>query len=134
MESIARLILHVPDVRERQVVYCGAYANASRLRLFLRQSTEDPDEALFVPVLEEPTPFEQQRRMRWAQLIKKVWLEDPLLCPECKGEMRIISFVTDPPVVDNILRHIQWHPGEPLVPYIRPPPEMLKVAETSLNC
>jgi len=37
-----------------------------------------------------------------AQLIKKVWLEDPLLCPDCKGEMRIVSFITDPPVVDKI--------------------------------
>ncbi len=26
-------------------------------------------------------------------------------------------------------RGIYWHPGEPLVPYIRPPPEMLKVAK-----
>ncbi len=42
-------------------------------------------------------------------------------------------FITDPPVVDKILRHIQWHPGDPLIPYIRPPPEMLKVAESSLN-
>jgi len=43
--------------------------------------------------------------------------------------MRIISFITDPPVVDKILRHIQWHPGEPLVPYVRPPP-VLMVAES----
>lgn len=69
---------------------------------------------------------ELRRRMRWAQLIKRVWLEDPLLCPECGGGMRIISFITDPPVVDKILRHIEWHSGKQMAPYIRPPPKMLK--------
>ena len=120
-------------MRERQVTYYGAYANASRYRRQKRASSGA--NVGFVPLseLEEPTPFEMRRRIRWAQLIKKVWLEDPLLCPECKGEMRIISFITDPPVVDKILQHIEWHPGEPLIPCIRPPPEMLKVAESSLN-
>ena len=133
LDFISRLVLHIPDVRERQVTYYGSYANASRLRRLKRASCGA--NVGFVPLseLEEPTPFEMQRKIRWAQLIKQVWLEDPLLCPECKGEMRIISFITDPPVVDKILRHIQWHPGDPLIPYIRPPPEMLKVAESSLN-
>ena len=129
LEFISRLILHIPDVRERQVTYYGTYANASRHRLQKRMSAGPVDGFVPLSELEEPTPFELRRRIRWAQLIKKVWLEDPLLCPECGGEMRIISFITDPPVVDKILRHIQWPPGEPLVPYIRPPPEMLKVAE-----
>ena len=124
------LIAHIPDVQERQVVYFGAYANVSRLRLLLRQATEGTGEAVFVPVLEEPTPFERQRRIRWAQLIQKVYAENPLLCPDCGAEVRIISFITDPPVVDKILRHIKWHPGQPSVPYIRPPPEIPKVAES----
>jgi len=113
-------------VRERQVTYYGAYANASRHRRQKRASCGD--NYGFVPLseLEEPTPFELRRRILWAQLIKKVWLEDPLLCPECGGEMRIISFITKPSAVDKILRHIRWHPGKQLAPYIRPPPEMLK--------
>ena len=31
---------------------------------------------------------------------------DPLLCPKCGGEMRIIAFITDHDVVDAILRHL----------------------------
>jgi hypothetical protein len=30
LEFIARLVQHIPDVRERQVVYYGVYANASK--------------------------------------------------------------------------------------------------------
>ncbi len=29
--------------------------------------------------------------------------------------MQILSFITDPPVVDKILRHIKWYPGEPIL-------------------
>jgi len=118
------------EEQERQVVYYGAYANASRLRRSHRQSAEDSGDSVRIPFPEEPTPFEQQCRLLWAQLIKQVWLEDPLLCPECGSDMRIISFITDPPEMDRILRHIKWQPGELLVPYIRPPPEILKVAES----
>ena len=68
--------------------------------------------------------------MRWAQLICRVWLEDPLLCPDCGGEMHILSFITDPPVVDRILQHVGWRHGASLPGVIRPPPEVLKVAES----
>ena len=108
---ISWLIVHIPDVREHQVTYYGPYANASRHRQ-QRERSAGPDDGL-VPLseLEEPTSFKLRCSKRWAQLIKQVWLEDPLLCPERKGEMRIISFITDPPVVDKILRHIRWHHG-----------------------
>jgi len=60
-----------------------------------------------------------------------VWLEDPLLCPNCSGGMYIISFITDPPVVDRILRHLKWRPGDSLVTSSRSPPELLAVAESA---
>ncbi|MFC1500729.1 hypothetical protein ACFL6T_06925 [Candidatus Zixiibacteriota bacterium] len=56
----------------------------------------------------------------------------PLLCPECGHGMQIISFITDPPVVDNILRHLKWRPGEAFLPNGRSPPAELKVAESLL--
>lgn len=33
-------------------------------------------------------------------------LPDPLLC-HCGHQMRVISFLTDPPVVDRILKHLE---------------------------
>ena len=50
----------------------------------------------------------------WARLIKKVFEIDPMQCPVCKAEMRIISFITDFQEVTKILKHI----GEET---IRPP-------------
>ncbi len=37
--------------------------------------------------------FIKKRRLRWAALIRKVYEVDPLRCPECDGEMKIISFI-----------------------------------------
>jgi len=131
-EFIARLITHIPDSQERQVVYYGAYANASVLQRKHRRAREGQGEASpWAPPAEEPTPFERRCRIRWAQLIAKVHLDDPLECPECGHQMHILSFITDPPVVDRILRHLKWRPGDALEPGSRSPPELLAVAEPS---
>ncbi len=52
--------------------------------------------------------------------IKKIWEVDPLKCPHCLGEMKIISFIKDRDVIRQILKHLNlWHiPKQP-----RPPPE-----------
>jgi len=31
---------------------------------------------------------------------------DPLCCPRCGGQMKIISFITDPQVIRHILEHL----------------------------
>ena len=131
LEFIARLIVHIPDIQERQVVYYGAYANASGIQQQHRHTREEGGgPVLWIPPDEEPTPFERRCRIQWARLIAKVYLEDPLLCPECGHGMQILSFITDPPVVDRILRHLKWQPGEALLPNGRSPPAVLKVAES----
>jgi hypothetical protein len=40
-------------------------------------------------------------------MIKRVYEVDPLLCPGCGSEMRIIAFIIDLQVVDQILRHLR---------------------------
>ena len=48
---------------------------------------------------------------------------DPLLCPRCHTEMKIVSVITDPPVVDRILRHLARHDTRAHDPFEpRPPP------------
>lgn len=45
-------------------------------------------------------------RSAWARLIAKVYEIDPLLCPRCGSEMRLIAVITDPAEVRTILRHL----------------------------
>ena len=36
-------------------------------------------------------------------LVKKVWEADPLLCPQCHHEMRIVSLINDAQIIERIL-------------------------------
>jgi hypothetical protein len=49
-------------------------------------------------------------RIAWAKLMARVGEEFPLLCPACGGDIRLISFITEPGPIRKILTHL----GEPL--------------------
>jgi hypothetical protein len=51
-------------------------------------------------------------RIAWAKLMARVGEEFPLLCPACGGDIRLISFITEPGPIRKILTHL----GEPLEP------------------
>ena len=40
-------------------------------------------------------------------MIRKVYDVDPLLCPSCGGQMRIISFIEEPKIIDRIIGHLE---------------------------
>jgi hypothetical protein len=62
------------------------------------------------------------RRIRWAQLLARIFEVFPLFCPACGGAMTIIACLTDPPVVRDILRHLDLpHRPPPLSPARAPP-------------
>ena len=49
---------------------------------------------------------------KWRELIKKVWEADPLRCPKCSREMRIVSLIDQEDVIERILRHLGlWQEG-----------------------
>ena len=64
----------------------------------------------------------RQASSTWARLIKQVYEVDPLLCPRCGSEMKVIALILDPGEIQSILRH--------LVKIGRAPPD---VAPASLN-
>jgi len=52
----------------------------------------------------------------WRECIKKVWEVDPLECPKCHAEMKIISFITrsQPEIIRQILEHLGlWEKSRP---------------------
>ncbi len=54
---------------------------------------------------EEAAP--SRSRQSWAMLIKRVYEVDPLSCPCCGGQMKIVSFIErcQADVIERILRH-----------------------------
>jgi len=68
----------------------------------------------------------------WAEMIRKVYEVDPLVCPLCGGTMKVISFLTDYAVVDRIIDHLKLtffaeRPPPPPIVY----QEVLMAAEAS---
>jgi len=43
----------------------------------------------------------------WAEMIRKVYEVDPMVCPQCGGTMKIIAFITEYAVVDRIIDHLK---------------------------
>jgi len=64
----------------------------------------EPDKPPFI-IIEQESPRIPPRG--WAEMIRKVFEVDPLLCPRCGGRMRIIAFLTDYAVVDRIIHHLK---------------------------
>lgn len=46
------------------------------------------------------------RKRAWARLLAKVYEVDPLVCPKCGAEMKVIAIIEDPDKLKRILRHL----------------------------
>ncbi len=127
LETIHRLLLHVPERGQHQVRYYGAYAN--RLRGRYREAEpdvtpEDETDAAVVSrdekVVDPDDALAVAWRMTWARLLARIFEVNPLLCPRCGHEMRVVGFVTKPAVIDKILAHREakqlTSPFEPRAP------------------
>jgi hypothetical protein len=108
MEFVAWVLVQIPDPRGHSVRYYGFYSNVARGKR-KRAAPAEPSpsgEALKV----ETTPERADRavlRRRWAKMIRRVYEVDPLMCPRCGGEMRLVGFITEPAVIKRILDHLR---------------------------
>jgi len=59
-------------------------------------------------------------RRRWADLIQRVYEVDPLVCSRCGGQLRVISFITQPTVIRKIVDHLKKRPPKDRAPPKKP--------------
>ena len=125
LEFIARVTSHIPDKGQVMIRYYGLYSNAHRGKV--RKAVVDPS----YPFIIEDDPSSVPSK-GWAEMIRKVYEVDPLLCPSCGGRMSVISFIEEPKTIDRIIRHLEL-----IFEAERPPPphhiqqELLVAAEES---
>ena len=100
LEFIARVTSHIPDKGQVTVRYFSLYANAHRGKV--RKASLGPFPLGIVGEELRPVPSRG-----WAEMIRKVYEVDPMVCPQCGGQMRIIAFLTDSAVVDRIIEHLK---------------------------
>lgn len=95
LEWMAALVSHIPDRGGQTVRYYGYYSNVTRGRL--KKEDGEPE----FHIIEDDSPGGLNRS--WARLIQKIYEVDPLICPKCRGEMRIIAFIEDYKIVKKII-------------------------------
>jgi hypothetical protein len=128
LERLAAMCSHIPNWGEQMVRYYGYYGNVARGK----RQKEGKDNA--VPCILEPQGNEKAFRKSWARLIQKIYEVDHLICPKCKGAMRIISFIEDPSVIRKILMHLGlWLVRSRPPPKIHDPPSIEYAATEYLS-
>ena len=125
-DFIAAITQHIPDKCFQLVRYYGWYSNKMRGQRD-KQAVEDAKSAGQAVQIIDVSEHKPRRipSAKWRELIKKVWEADPLLCPKCQKEMRIVSLIDDRKVIERILRHLGlWEQGVRVSP-ARAPPEIV---------
>jgi hypothetical protein len=100
LEFIARVTSHIPDKGQVMVRYYGLYANAHRGKV--RKAGLSPFALRVAEDDLKPVPSKG-----WAAMIRKVYEIDPMVCPKCGGQMKIVAFITDYAAVDRIIDHLK---------------------------
>jgi len=100
LEFIARVTSHIPDKGQVMIRYYGLYSNAHRGKM--RKAASGFSHP---PIIEDEPNYVPSQG--WAEMIRKVYEVDPLLCPTCGGQMRTISFIEEPKTIDRIIGHLK---------------------------
>lgn len=100
LDWLARLVTHIPGRYEHTVRYYGYFSNKSR---GMRKKAETDNT---IPTIMQNRMSSKEARQNWARLIQKIYEVDPLVCPKCQGQMKLISFVENLDVIEKILRHL----------------------------
>ena len=96
-------------------------AYASRSRVFRKKrgltlhSPGDNDNSKSTAEPELSPKKRAALRKSWAQLIKRVYQVDPLIC-DCGGTLRVISFITQHKGIRKILDHMDKRNGDSRAP------------------
>jgi Putative transposase len=109
-EFLERLVALVPLPRKNMVRYHGVFAPNSKLRKsvvsLLPKAEEESAEA---PTKDKPSGH----RINFAQLMLRVFDIDILSCARCLSPMQVISFITEPVVIRDILTSLKMATAPP---------------------
>lgn len=141
LELIDRLAALIPPPRRHRRRYYGVLAPNAPLRAVVTALAANDEAPLptaitevpptsasgttvpntTVEVLDEPAHRKAVRYV-WALLLARIYEVLPLICPKCGGEMRIIAFINEPPVIHEILGHLGEPTAAPSLAPARGPP------------
>ena len=93
LDFLAEFTQHIPPKSSHLIRYYGWYSNKAR---GMRRKAEAAVSAAAAQT-ESSSPPASRCSRTWAMLIKRVYEVDPLACPHCGGEMKVVAFIEPPP-------------------------------------
>lgn len=66
----------------------------------------------------------RRQRLRWRDLLRRIFAIDALVCPRCLGPMTVIAYITDVAVVSKILTHLGLRCAPPILSPARGPAQL----------
>ncbi len=125
LELLDHLAALIPPKRRHRHRYSGVFAPNAPLRSAVTACAgQSLSHRVSAPENETDSvqPKTGGARYLWAILLARIFEFFPLECSVCKGKIRIISEISDPPTITHILSHIgeRAHPL-PLSPARGPP-------------
>ncbi len=105
LSLLCRLATSVPPPRYHTVRYAGVLAAASQWRSRIVPEREEAPDASD----EAGKPHGASAYRPWAELLKRTFAVDVLVCPKCQGRMRMLALVKEPKSIARYLTGI----GEP---------------------
>lgn len=134
LDFIAELTQHIPHKGKHLIRYYGLYssrttgkdAKSGRLDKFRFQPPVVADSEQMVVC------DKKKKNKAWARLMQKVYETDPMMCPKCGNEMKIVAVITEPASIMNILDHLRSKSLPPYndAPKIHSPPSVRELLIT----
>jgi hypothetical protein len=126
---IARLAALIPRPRAHLVTYHGVFAPAASYR---DRIVPDPPEDHFENARPERRSHREaenaeskprkRRPYSWAELFKRVFRLDVLVCQHCGGPRTLLAAILDGDAIRKVLAHLRIATEPPPVAPARPPP------------
>jgi hypothetical protein len=122
LDFLAELTQHIPPKRLQLIRRYGLYASRTKGRWeempwVAERAPEGwkavhkrggvADDLGYEPLShgDEEVPVDVCKRA-WARLLAKVYEVDPMVCPKCGAEMKVIAVIEDPDELGRLLRHL----------------------------
>lgn len=130
LDFIARLVALIPPPRVNMIRYSGCFAPNFKDRKFIvkKAPAQKNTNGGCNDVLPEKVKNE---RLRWAEMLKRVFEIDVTVCPKCSGRMEQIAVIKDKAVAKKIIESLgELTTFQPLAAALeRGPPEPLEFSD-----
>lgn len=108
LDFVALVAAQIPDKGQVLQRYYGYYSSRARgMRRKAAHAAAPPVGTPEVPLGQPEDASMPAACRRWADLLRRIFEIDPLLCPSCGGNMRVVDFIVVPRDIDRILCHMR---------------------------